>query len=74
MLSFKCEAGRWIKPAYFISTVLFLQFFPLAGKSLLQCAPALPSRERAERVMSRDVAIMFLSSKKVRSGGQFLIS
>lgn len=47
---------------YFCSTILFLQSFPLCGKSLLKCAPTLFSRWSAERVMSMAAVTMFLSS------------
>ena len=56
------------KKCYFVITVRLRQFLPLVGKSLLKWAPTLPSRSRAERVMSVDVVIMFLSSKMLRSG------
>ena len=53
--------------SYFDEIVLRLQFFPLPGKSLLKCAPTLPSRLSADRVISEAVVIMFLSSKTIRS-------
>ena len=55
--------GMLCRPqAYFLVFVLILQFLPFVGKSLLKCAPTLPSLSRAERVMSIAVVIMFLSS------------
>ncbi len=50
------------------STVLFLQFMPLPGKSDLKWAPTLFRRLKAERVMRIEVVIMFLSSNTLRSG------